>query len=164
MKLYHSQTYLTEMCLSKTHEVNEIAKKNRVRTRQFTFRSDVIGHLEKEAILRDIHPDEAYDLLGVQITSASKQGSGTIHYVALARNASGQEPDGVAEAIVSKSGPLFHYEADDSQAQPTASFDNINWKFPEPIHFDENDSLNAHLYNEAAQVCTYVITVFYRLT
>jgi len=143
--------------------VNEIAKKGRVRVRQYTFRTDVLGGIEKDAILRDIHPDEAYELDAVEVTIATKVGVSVVAYLGLARNTSGEEPVGAAEEIVSKVGPFLHYEPQNVGAAGVPSFNHTFMAYPKPIHFDENDQLNAYIYNGAAQTTTVVFSLFYRL-
>jgi len=128
------------------------------------MRTDIVGPLEVTGIMRDIHPDEAYEFLGVQITAAWKAGIGNVMYFALARNSSAEEQAGIAEALTDKIGPLFHYEPQAISAAGTANFANTIYEFPEPIQFDENDSMNAWIYNSQAQTCTIVFTVYYRLT
>jgi len=128
------------------------------------MRTDIVGPLEFTGIMRDIHPDEPYDFLGVNITAAWKAGIGNVMYFALARNSSAEEQAGAAEALNDKIGPLFHYEPQAISAAGTANFDNVMWTFPEPIHFDDDDSMNAWIYNSQAQTCTIVFTVYYRLT
>jgi len=127
------------------------------------MRTDIVGALEKTGIMRDILPDEPYDFLGVQITAAWKAGIGNVMYFALARNSSAEEEPGVAEGLTDKIGPLFHYEPQAVSAAGTANFANTIYEFPEPIHFDEDDSMNAWIYNSQAQTCTIVFTVYYRL-
>jgi len=100
------------------------------------------------------------------MTAAWKTGLGNVMYFSLARNVDGQEPTATLEGIESKSGPLFHWEPDPgANAAGVATFENTIYNFPEPIHFDENDKLNAHIYNsQAAQAVTIVFTLYYRLT
>ncbi len=150
------------MCQSKTHEVNEIAKK--LRTRQYVMNLDSgPGSQEHTAIMRDIHPDEAYEILGMHITEASKIGAGVVHYIAFAKNSSGEEPTVVLDDMVSKVGPFVHFEPTTPVAAGTSHYSESLINFPEPIPFDENDQLNCWMYSGGADTTTYVVNVFYRL-
>lgn len=138
--------------------------KKKLRTRQFCINLDSgPGPLEKTAIMRDIHPDEAYEILGMHITEASKIGAGVVHYIAFAKNSSAEEPTVVLDGMIAKVGPFVHFEPTTPVAAGTSSYSESLINFPEPIPFDEDDQLNVWLYSGGADTTTYVVNIFYRL-
>lgn len=113
--------------------------------------------------MRDIHPDEAYEVLGIDVLCASQIGTGIVHYIAFAKNSSGEEALAAAEALNSKVGPFTHFEPETEKAAGVSHYaSQMRW-FQEPIPFDEDDQLNVWIYQGGANVSTYVFTIFYRL-
>ena len=139
-------------------------KSKRVRCREFSFFTTALAHYDLEAIMRDMHPDEEYELLAIGSTTVSKLGDGIVGYVALARNVSAEEPDIVNGKLVSKVGIFFHWEPDSEKVSGATSKMSTGYRrFDPPIKFDENDKLNMHVYNGGANICTHVLDIIYRL-
>ncbi len=143
----------------------KMAKKTkRVRCREFSFYTTSLAHYDHEAIMRDMHPDEPYEILAINLVTVSKLGKGVVGYVALARNVSAEEPDITNGKLVSKVGIFLHWEPNSTElAGNTSVMTNGYRRYDPPIQFDENDKLNMHVYNGGANVCTHVLDIIYRL-
>jgi len=139
-------------------------KRNRVRTREFSFYTTSAGPQDREAIMRDMHPDEPYELLAVGLTAVSKLGDGIVGYIALARNTSGVEPVISEDELVSKAGVFLHWEPDSEKVAGDKSKMSTDYRrYDPPIKFDENDKMNMHVYSGGANILTFVFDIIYRL-
>ncbi|MBA7703451.1 hypothetical protein ES703_112237 [subsurface metagenome] len=138
--------------------------KKRVRVREFVHYTNALAHYDNSAIMRDMHPDEPYEILAVGLVGVSKLGKGIVGYVALARNVDAEEPDITLGKLVSKTGVFLHWEPNSTEvAGNTSVMTNDYRRFDPPIKFDENDQLNMHIYSGGANILTFVVEVFYRL-
>ena len=143
-----------------------MAKKNRVRSRQWTYSSTTGGHSPTDsAVMRDILPDEKYEILAVYMSVNIHSAPGQVAYFAMGRNVDPQEPQAPAEGLShGVTGIFLHYEPEPVGAGTVSGKGNMNYLFQEPIVFDENDSLNFHMRSgDDAEVCTFVITMHYRV-
>lgn len=140
-----------------------MAKKNRIRLREFVIRSDVLGDLDFEAIMSDILPDDDWELCAVGCTINTKVGAGTVAYVALGKNVYPQEAEALAEKLQTKSGVILHWEPTLWSAVDVSSMHSQFFNFEKPIEFDESDKLNIYMRNSAAKITTFVLTLHYRI-
>ncbi|MBA7681195.1 hypothetical protein ES703_89532 [subsurface metagenome] len=141
-----------------------VKKRNRVRVREFNHFSQSLAHYDKEAIMRDMHPDEEYEILAIDLTGVSKLGKGIVGYMALARNVSAEEADITEDKLVSKTGIFLHWEPNSTEvAGNTSVMTNDYRRYDPPIKFDENDKLNLHVYSGGANILTFLFNIIYRL-
>ncbi len=143
-----------------------MAKKNRVRARQWTFTSTIAGHADTvNGVMRDILPDEKYVVLAMYLSVNVHSAPGQVVYFAAGRNVDPIEPATIAEKLSNgKEGVFVHYEPEPVGAGVVSGKGNMNYLFQEPIEFDENDKMNFHVRSgDDAEPCTFVITIHYRV-
>lgn len=143
-----------------------MAKKNRVRTRQWTMTSTVAGHTPTQnSVMRDMHPDERYEILAVYMSVNIHSAPGQVAYFAAGRNVDPIEPAAPPEGLSNGVPGIFlHYEPEPVGVGVISGKGNMNYLFQEPILFDENDSCNFHMRSgDDNEPCTFVITMHYRV-
>lgn len=156
------------VCLYSTQVKVYLVKmaKTRVRARQWTMTSTVAGHTPTvNGVMRDILPDEKYEVLAFYMSVNIHSAPGQVSYFAAGRNVDPIEPATVAETLSpGKAGVFLHYEPEPVGLAAVSGKGNMNYLFQEPIVFDENDSMNFHMRSgDDAEPCTYVITIHYRV-
>ncbi|MBA7549989.1 hypothetical protein ES705_42494 [subsurface metagenome] len=114
-----------------------------------------------ENVLRDIHHNEKFELLGINLGVV--QEAATLHEVTIYRNRStGPGPVSGAETAVEYEGQFFAWVSKEVHAGWT----NVYYNFPEPIDFDKNDSLCVRFdtgTQGAGESCAMELLIFYKI-
>lgn len=114
-----------------------------------------------ENVLRDIHNDEKFELLGIQLSVIQEASS--LHEVTMYRNRStGPGPVSGSDEAVEYEGQFFAWVS----KTVYAGWTNIYYTFPEPIDFDKNDSLAVRFdtgTQAAGESCAMELLILYRL-
>ncbi|MBA7550711.1 hypothetical protein ES705_43234 [subsurface metagenome] len=115
--------------------------------------------------MRDILPDEKYEILAMYLSVNVHSAPGQVVYFAAGRNVDPIEPGVIMEKLSpGKEGIFAHYEPEPVGAAAISGKGNMNYLFQEPIVFDENDFMNFHMRSgDDAEPCTFVITIHYRV-
>ena len=114
-----------------------------------------------ENILRDIHHNEKFNILGVNLGVVQEATS--LHEVTIYRNRStGPGPVSGSMVAVEYEGQFFAWVS--KTASP--GWINIYYNFPEPIDFDKNDSLCVRFdtgTQAAGESCAMELLIFYEI-
>ena len=117
-------------------------------------------------LLRDILTDERFRVHGFQAQIANALGLGDPASIVLAKNVTTSAAE-VSGSVAVTHGLLLSLQHRNQQAAGIGS--TMNWvvMFPEPLDFDQNDSLNVAMTgtntDAAAQVCWMRLVVIYEV-
>ena len=114
-----------------------------------------------ENVLRDIHHNEKFNILGILL--AVVQEAASLHEVTLYRNRStGPGPVSGSLVAVEYEGQFFAWVSTGA----FATWTNVYYTFPKPIDFDKNDSLCVRFdtgLQAAGQSCAMELLVIYEI-
>ncbi len=113
-----------------------------------------------ENVLRDIHHDEKFNVLGINL--AVNQEATSLHEVTMYRNRStGPGPISGALEAVEYEGQIFAWVSKEISA-----WHQLHYNFPKPIDFDKNDSLCVRFdtgIQAAGESCAMELLVLYEI-
>ncbi|MBA7705100.1 hypothetical protein ES703_113924 [subsurface metagenome] len=113
-----------------------------------------------ENVLRDIHHDEKFNILGINLGVI--QEAATLHEVTLYRNRStGPGPISGSMEAVEYEGQFFAWVS-----KIPVDWINVYYNFPKPIDFDKNDSLCVRFdtgAQGAGESCAMEILIYYEI-
>ncbi|MBA7550344.1 hypothetical protein ES705_42856 [subsurface metagenome] len=114
-----------------------------------------------ENVLRDIHHNEKFNILGINLGVVQEAAS--LHEVTIFRNRStGPGPVSGAMTAVEYEGQFFAWVSKTVHAGWT----NVFYNFPKPIDFDKNDSLCVRFdtgTQGAGESCAMELLIFYEI-
>ena len=114
-----------------------------------------------ENVLRDIHHDEKFNVLGINL--AVVQEATSLHEVTMYRNRStGPGPVSGAMTAVEYEGQIFAWVSKTVHSGWT----NVFYNFPKPIDFDKNDSLCVRFdtgTQAGGESCAMELLIYYEI-
>lgn len=114
-----------------------------------------------ENVLRDIHHDEKFELLGIQLGVIQEATS--LHEVTMYRNRStGPGPISGSLQAVEYEGQFFAWVSKTA----FTGWTNVYYNFPEPVDFDKNDSLCVRFdtgTQAAGESCAMELLILYKI-